>query len=51
MKRWVILDDTGKVIGTCEGSAQDARDMWERLEKELPWDEHSWSLYERSLVK
>ena len=49
-KRWVILDDTGKIIGTCDGSAQDARDMFHKLSQELPWDEHEWVLYERSNV-
>lgn len=51
VKKWVILeDDTGKVIGTCNGSAQDARDMFHKLAQELPWDEHTWTLYERSNV-
>jgi hypothetical protein len=47
MKHWVILDDTGKVIGTCDGTKQDARDLFHKLAQELPYDEHSWSLYER----
>lgn len=50
VKHWVILDDTGKIIGTCDGSPQDARDLFHKLSQELPWDEHSWSLYERSNV-
>ena len=51
VKKWVILeDDTGKVIGTCDGTAQDARDMFHKLALELPYDEHPWSLYERSNV-
>lgn len=51
VKKWVILeDDTGKVIGTCDGTAQDARDMFHKLAQELPYDEHPWSLYERSNV-
>lgn len=48
MKRWVILDDTGKIIGMCDGTAQDARDLYNKLAQELPWDEHQWTVYERS---
>ena len=51
VKHWVIIEsDTGKIIGTCNGSAQDARDMFHKLSQELPWDEHPWTLYERSDV-
>lgn len=51
VKQWVILEsDTGKVIGTCEGTAQDARNMFYELQERIPWDEHPWTLYERSNV-
>lgn len=50
--KWVIRDDqTGEIIAECDGTKQEARDMFKGMAeaKELLGqdDGHSWSLYER----
>lgn len=47
VKKWVIMNDEGKIIGTCDGSKEEARNLFHQLSRDLPWDEHEWYLYER----
>jgi hypothetical protein len=50
----IVDDDTGEIIGRCEGTKQEACDMWDAMAqaKELlpdaEYDNHTWSLYERT---
>lgn len=50
--KWIIRDDqTGEIIAECDGSKEEARNMYRGMQeaKELVGDDdgHSWSLYER----
>lgn len=46
--KWIIRDDeTGEIIAELDGTKEEARNMFKSLAEKLPYDGHSWSLYER----